>query len=878
MTKTKNGQKLVVNGNNNGGTTSVLKIYYSYDKSTWTLAKDLSEDMNATTGSAVDMVAEFEVEGDYYVKMECNKVFIISVTISEAVKAPKKVTVSDVTFNAANVTWEAVEGATYQVAYSTEAGFNADEATAYDATAASYAMTGLPPETTYYVCVRAKVGEEVSAWAKAVSFTTAIQFPAPTAFAVADYTETSATFQWTAGSTESAWQIAYSTDADFNADDVTPVAVTENPYTLTGLTAETTYYVCLRANYGDGYSKWTEKVSVKPTAAKDVTVNDGTATNSYVPVYGTYVDDLTRSQFILPASTLESIADRKITKLTFYASQESVDWGAASFDVYVAEVDNETFANSTLVDWNDMTKVYEGALSISNNQMVVEFSDEYEYGGGNLLIGFNQTAKGTYKSSSWYGVTATDASLGGYNTSIGQQNFLPKVTITSLPGSSVAAPKMKVDTKSYDFGLVSEAATMTFNIKNTGKAELTNIKVASDNDAYTIENAPASLAAGAAQEVTVTLKADKYDEQVATITISADGFEGENAAKIALSGTVMNPDKFFEDFNAGEQPAGWRFDDGASVKNNAAYVNSYNTSKFIVTPKLKFTEGEKIYFKINHDYSSQGMVVYYTPSDNQNEPTDWTKMYEYTSGTGEEMIALTVPAEAKYIAITGGYLYVDDFYGGTLDKTVVELDQTAAPEALAEGMCDVTLNYTIAEGKWGTIALPFAVDDLSVLGDVKVWAFTGYENGDINLEKTITMEAGKPYVIYANKAITEPIKLNNVNITATEAAAVEFGDAKFHATYAPMAAGQMDGKYGVTPAGKIQKGSAKATMKGFRGYFELPANTNNARLIIGGDVVTGIDALESAETTEVVFDLQGRRVAQPTKGLYIIGGKKVMVK
>ena len=170
------------------------------------------------------------------------------------------------------------------------------------------------------------------------------------------------------------------------------------------------------------------------------------------------------------------------------------------------------------------------------------------------------------------------------------------------------------------------------------------------------------------------------------------------------------------------------------------------------------------------------------------------------------------------------------------------------------------------------------MEDVKTLGDVKAYAFTGYENGNIKLDVTTTMEAGKPYVIYANAAISEAIELNNVNITATEAAAVEFNGAKFQATYAPLAAGSMEGKYGVAPTGKIQKGSAKASMKGFRGYFELPANAQNARLMINGEEVTGIEAIENAESADVVFDLQGRRVAQPTKGLYIIGGKKMMVK
>ena len=43
---------------------------------------------------------------------------------------------------------------------------------------------------------------------------------------------------------------------------------------------------------------------------------------------------------------------------------------------------------------------------------------------------------------------------------------------------------------------------------------------------------------------------------------------------------------------------------------------------------------------------------------------------------------------------------------------------------------------------------------------------------------------------------------------------------------------------------------------------------------------TGIDAtlVNSEKVNSVVYDLQGRRVAQPTKGLYIVNGKKVVIK
>ena len=42
-------------------------------------------------------------------------------------------------------------------------------------------------------------------------------------------------------------------------------------------------------------------------------------------------------------------------------------------------------------------------------------------------------------------------------------------------------------------------------------------------------------------------------------------------------------------------------------------------------------------------------------------------------------------------------------------------------------------------------------------------------------------------------------------------------------------------------------------------------------------VVDGISTVETtAPNSDALFDLQGRRVAQPTKGLYIVNGKKVI--
>ena len=142
--------------------------------------------------------------------------------------------------------------------------------------------------------------------------------------------------------------------------------VTETPSVdLTGLTAETTYYARVKTVCGgvDGESAWSSVINFTPTDAYSITLNDGTETNNYVPVYGLWVDDYSRSQFIIPASDLTALQGATITKLTYYSSTTSTDWGAAEFDVRLAEVENT--AIESLATWDDMTLAYHGSLVTS---------------------------------------------------------------------------------------------------------------------------------------------------------------------------------------------------------------------------------------------------------------------------------------------------------------------------------------------------------------------------------------------------------------------------------------------------------------------------------------------------------------------------------
>lgn len=280
---------------------------------------------------------------------------------------------------------------------------------------------------------------------------------------------TIATLNWTENGTATAWQIC------LNGDEAHLIDANSTTFGLTGLTSETAYTAKVRAVIGNETSNWSAPVTFIPTNAYSITVNDGTNTSSQVPFYSYYAYRTTKSQFIIPAASLSSITYGTLQKLTFYASVETASWGNAEWEVYVKETDAIAFSSTTLDDWSSMEKVRNAAtLSISDNKMVVEFTEGYQYQGGNLMVGFLQTKTGSSTSLNWYGVSATKTALGGYDTYINQQDYLPKVTIEYSPGTVPTCPvptdlmETDVSGSTATIGWTSTAAAWKLRYKASG--------------------------------------------------------------------------------------------------------------------------------------------------------------------------------------------------------------------------------------------------------------------------------------------------------------------------------------------------------------------------------------------------------------------------
>ena len=164
-----------------------------------------------------------------------------------------------------------------------------------------------------------------------------------------------------------------------------------------------------------------------------LTVYDGSATNSYVPVYGLFCDAYLKCEYVMPATELTEMVGSNISAMTYYLSSPASDsWDSAHFQVFMKEVDFTSIDSYQGMD--GATLVYEGSLDGTQTEMNIFFTTPYHYNGGNLLIGIYNTVMGTYMPCYFYGETVSGASVQGYSynsldeVACNQHDFLPKTT------------------------------------------------------------------------------------------------------------------------------------------------------------------------------------------------------------------------------------------------------------------------------------------------------------------------------------------------------------------------------------------------------------------------------------------------------------------
>ena len=231
-------------------------------------------------------------------------------------------------------------------------------------------------------------------------------------------------------------------------------------------------------------------------------------------------------------------------------------------------------------------------------------------------------------------------------------------------------------------------------------------------------------------------------------------------------------------------------------------------------------------------------------------------------GTKGSETPVVIPVTSDMITAASTGLYIS---GGTYHLTSAKLIN--APSAV-----------NIGSTGYATFGYPFAVDLSELSASQDAYTVTVSE-GKAQLTSVKDMKK-----IPANTGIIlKGTKNDKISLPLTTATTGEIGTNNLHVSDGTKTG---DGTIYVlankTPNGvgfyKLKSGDKVPAGKA---YLKISGGAAQAPAFIGfGGGTTGIDNLTPAlsKDEEVYYDLQGRRVAQPTKGLYIVNGKKVIIK
>ena len=271
----------------------------------------------------------------------------------------------------------------------------------------------------------------------------------------------------------------------------------------------------------------------------------------------------------------------------------------------------------------------------------------------------------------------------------------------------------------------------------------------------------------------------------------------------------------------------------------------------------------------------------------------WEWRYLPFTLTERTKVTMTFYAEAttekQWMSIANGTL---------LSKTeiinVVELagDDTAAPE---EGVASKIITDRKLKKGLNTIVLPFdATAEEIGASTVLKYGGTHETNGTTfihfdevaAIDGKITLQANTPYAVIVDEDQTENIVFTSMkNIAPAEnlTTADVNGQYDFVGTFSKIEPGVITEKDYVARAAKEAFVPAVANdsyLNAYRAYLKfVGTEAGSVAFNIGGEIIDGIEAVELMnKLSDGIYNLNGQKVSNAQKGIYIVNGKKVVLK
>ncbi|MDO4995071.1 MAG: hypothetical protein Q4E32_08740 [Bacteroidales bacterium] len=280
-------------------------------------------------------------------------------------------------------------------------------------------------------------------------------------------------------------------------------------------------------------------------------------------------------------------------------------------------------------------------------------------------------------------------------------------------------------------------------------------------------------------------------------------------------------------------------------------------------------------------------IVYYKADNSWGNGTSYDQGYRYLSADGTFTYTMTNNTFCKLIA----YVPIHEEY----DET-----STTAPITCGAGNIAMTRTFSsITSGSgWNTLVLPFDMNEAQVVrtfgAGTQVARLTGSTSGTLIFSTdTRTVTANEPFLIRVTKQPDDHFYvIAGIDRQPVAEPKVETTYYDFIGSYANSGKVTFPSNtyfYNASNGNTLNKVAENnsITFKAYRAYFSAKNGSTLAKTIsISFDEIpTGINEITSSPAQTTIYDLTGRRLSTfdaehstLPKGIYIINGKKVLVR
>lgn len=285
----------------------------------------------------------------------------------------------------------------------------------------------------------------------------------------------------------------------------------------------------------------------------------------------------------------------------------------------------------------------------------------------------------------------------------------------------------------------------------------------------------------------------------------------------------------------------------------------------------------------NYGWCTDGSNYYNSANITLENYPDWATFRKLMNGADVEMIvsretANTITVVAKQTLSTGSVaterytLTNADF--ATNDVKVRLLTEGAHLDLLS---AEVGISTVISEYGWSTFCSASALDWSQAPEGLEAYTVTGHDGTNINKVKVTSAVAANVPLLLKGDASTTYVIPTATSGTAPSGNLLKAGTGATVSPEAGKTKYALSVDAGAAHFKKIEAARAIPVGKAYLQFNEVVASRS---LGFDGDGTTGINLAPNIPTIGDgnYYDLSGRRVLYPRKGVYILNGKKVIIK